>query len=108
MTQRRRACGGAGRPNGSVRDERPDRGGILRDLIPEDLAASLFPTSMLGLAPDTRSALRQTMEVEPKEQRPRGLPSRRAGHELRPFARARPCRFEWPAWGTHAFRRCAA
>jgi hypothetical protein len=65
---------------------------------PGRLAASLHPTLLLGLAPDTTPVLdRQGTKRDQATE----LPACRADTELRPLETARSCRFDEPAWGTH-------
>jgi hypothetical protein len=104
MTKRRRACRGANRRTEAARDERAGRGRTLGDLIPTDLATSLFPTSMVWMDPRHGAGAPYTDGEGLLGQRPRRLPWRRAGYERRPPSGARPRRFEGPAWGTHEFR----
>src|SRR5687768_17484496 len=84
MRQRRRACRGANRRTEAARDERAGRGPILGDMIPTDLVASLFPTSMAWKGPRHGSGAEHHERKGLVEQRLRGLPLRRAGNELRP------------------------
>ena len=67
---------------------------------PGRLAASLLPTSWLGLAPDTTPGIEQGRD---RRDQATGLPACRAATELRPLATARARRFDGPARGTHEY-----
>jgi|SRR6516225_8024780 len=69
-------------------------------------AASVFPTSRLGLAPGTPSAFAHS-ETGSRDH-PTRPPSCRTAREPRPLAPARSRRFEWSAWGTQEFLRRGA